>query len=649
MKIKLFFLLLFLLTSLNLLFSQTREIKSLRATAEMEFYNNNYYGATKLLIECYNLDKRQHDVILKIAEYARLDNDYITSAKYYKILCDKYPSKYPDAFFYYAQMLKSNEEFLKAQFYFSSFLKQNTNDTLLKEIAKKEIINCEFAWKSQNRPLPIDIIHCDSSLNSVYSDFAPFILPAGNLIFSSIKPNEEINNFQSKIYIYDSFSSTVFDSSINVVEKEISNLILNKKNNFAYFTITENNISNIYYSKFENNKWENPQPLININIEEYNTTQGKLLENFNNKKYILFSSDRPTGEGGYDIYIAELINDSTVGTIRNIGRPIVNDDMYKNFIDTSSIINTIGNEISPFYDIQDSILYFSSNSYLNMGGYDIFKVKTDFSNWSKIENLGYPINSAQNDLYFTLSHDVGMAYLASNRKSSFYVKEQSCCNDIYRFEIEKNIIVDTIKEKEIIVEKLTDRIKYLIPITLYFDNDYPVPNSWDTVTNDDYVDLFYDYVKKQEKFADFFSSGLQKTEKQIAIDSIDSFFELVQRNYQKLNEFAILLKELLSEGQQINITIKGYTSPLNTVAYNNNLAKRRISSLVNYFDNFESGYFRPYIDKKQIVYSFVAFGKTLSDGKVSDDPNDPRNSIYNPAASRERKIEIIAIEVKRDN
>jgi len=106
------------------------------------------------------------------------------------------------------------------------------------------------------------------------------------------------------------------------------------------------------------------------------------------------------------------------------------------------------------------------------------------------------------------------------------------------------------------------------------------------------------------------------------------------------------MKELLLSGQKIVVTIKGYTSPLNTVEYNNNLAKRRISSLVNYFYEWENGFFREYIESGMIEYEFVAFGKTLSDGKVSDDPNDPRNSIYSPAASRERRIEIIAVSVE---
>jgi len=91
--------------------------------------------------------------------------------------------------------------------------------------------------------------------------------------------------------------------------------------------------------------------------------------------------------------------------------------------------------------------------------------------------------------------------------------------------------------------------------------------------------------------------------------------------------------------------LKGYTSPLNTAEYNLNLAKRRISSLLNYFMEYDNGAFKPFIEKKTLKFELIAYGKTLADKNVSDDPNDARNSVYNPSAGMERKIQIIAVSV----
>ena len=648
---RILFLFTLLIIFSGLIFAQNRQITSLKASADREFKEKNYYGAVMFYKECLKYDNRRHDIIWKIAEAARLDNDYAEAVKYYKIICEKYSEKYSYAYFYYAQMLKSEEKYLQAQYNFQVFLKQDIRDINPEfvKIAKDELINCEYAWKNINRPIAVEIKHCDSSINSVYSDFSPVITKNGLLVFSSIRPlNNIVNNYKSKIYVAGSNNLILFDTAINILNKDISNICFNSTNNKCFFTCTENDHTQIYLSNFSQGKWDEPKKLPpKINIDGFNTTQPFLVE-FKDSCYLLWSSDKPGSEGGFDIYFAKMISDTNFGEIKNLGRPIIKNVLYANFYDTTSIINTKGNEITPFYDIQDSTLYFSSDSYQSFGGYDIFKVKGDFVRWKKIENLGYPINSAQNDLYFKMFRDEGLVYFASNRKSSYYVKNQSCCNDIYYFDIEKNVYVDTTVLEEKRIETLTEKITLLVPITLYFNNDYPNPNSWDTITKRNYSDLYFEYITYQEKFRNIFSKGLQKIEKFAAIDSIDNYFsEYVQVNYEKLLEFTNLMKELLISGQKIEITIKGYTSPLNTIEYNNNLAKRRISSLVNYFEEFDYGYFLPYIENKQMNFSFVAFGKTLSDGKVSDDPKDPRNSIYSPAASRERRIEIIAVSVDK--
>jgi len=108
--------------------------------------------------------------------------------------------------------------------------------------------------------------------------------------------------------------------------------------------------------------------------------------------------------------------------------------------------------------------------------------------------------------------------------------------------------------------------------------------------------------------------------------------------------------ELLAKGKNIEITIKGYASPLNTSDYNANLSKRRIQSLVNFLMQYKDGYLLPYIDGtteagNRLIIHRQAFGKEKAAASVSGDIKDLRNSVYNPAAANERKVAIIAVEL----
>ena len=115
-------------------------------------------------------------------------------------------------------------------------------------------------------------------------------------------------------------------------------------------------------------------------------------------KTLLFSSIRPGGKGGSDIYSVQRKSNGTWGNL------------------TSLSINTKGDEKSPFLHPDGQTLYFSSDGYLGMGGLDVYFVKKDTSgNWGEPQNIGYPINSEANDLGLFVSTDGKTAYFSSNK------------------------------------------------------------------------------------------------------------------------------------------------------------------------------------------------------------------------------------------
>ena len=115
----------------------------------------------------------------------------------------------------------------------------------------------------------------------------------------------------------------------------------------------------------------------------------------------------------------------------------------------------------------------------------------------------------------------------------------------------------------------------------------------------------------------------------------------------------LLLKEL-DRGAKINITVKGFASPLAKTDYNVNLTKRRISSLVNYMREYGDGVFVKYLDATasnggKVVFSQVPFGEYTANQTTSDNPNDVQNSVYSRSAAKERKIEIQSVSYLDDD
>ena len=127
----------------------------------------------------------------------------------------------------------------------------------------------------------------------------------------------------------------------------------------------------------------------------------------------------------------------------------------------------------------------------------------------------------------------------------------------------------------------------------------------------------------------------------------------MEEGFDKLKEFNYILIKLLREGYEIELTVKGFASPLNSSDYNVNLSKRRVNSIVNYYKKVDDGLYNPYIDgtaeKGKLTIIEEAFGENNSQSFVSDDRKDARNSIYSPWAAEERRVQLIAFKLTNSN
>jgi hypothetical protein len=151
-----------------------------------------------------------------------------------------------------------------------------------------------------------------------------------------------------------------------------------------------------------------------------------------------------------------------------------------------------------------------------------------------------------------------------------------------------------------------------------------------------------------------YSKGRSGNKSKDAEDDIEDFFvQFVDQGVKDLFLFRDLLLDELKKGRRIQMTVKGFASPLAKTDYNVNLTKRMIWSLKNYLMEFDNGVFRPFFENNaesggQLMIVEVPFGEYIANQITSDNPNDVQNSVYSRAAAIERKIEIQSVDVIKD-
>ncbi len=641
-------IILYVLFSFGTFYSQNQ--KQLENYADVNFEAGDYYGASLYYKQALDLDSSKIDILYKYATALRLYNNYELAAYYYAKVWDKDKGGriYKDASFWLADMQKYNAEYRKSSKTWrkvkSKYRKNKKGYEYLK--ARQEIYSCNYASRIKNDSLPkVRVENIGGVINTTDSEFGANICEE-NLNFSSMRaPSNqeslEVTAPDYKIKIYkakkknEGWEKPIKETEvINVPNVHSANTAYDAKNKLLYFTKCDSiNNCKIYVSKLnKENRWSEPSELSErINANNSTTTQPNFTI-LNNKKYLFFVSDRKGGKGKLDIWYAQILDANTFSKPINLE------------------INTPDNEITPFYDTIDNSLYFSSNWHLGKGGFDVFKSQGYPNELKEPENMLSPINTQWNDMYYVIypedKEGIRNGFLTSNRKGSLYKKGPTCCNDIYTVKIigEKQIV----KEEERNIVTLDDLNKYL-PVTLYFHNDRPGPRSMDTTVNLNYLKTYDFYTNLHSKYKEEYAKGLKEEEALDAKLDIDDLFKhYIDKGVSDLNLFTNLLLIELKKGQKIEITIKGFASPLAKTEYNVNLTKRRISSLINYLKVYDNGAFLPYLnntakDGGGLSFVKIPFGEYTASGFVSDNVNDKRNSVYSKGAALERKIEIQSV------
>lgn len=406
----------------------------------------NYYEAMMLYMKAIEFNSTG-ELTEKVGMMAFKSHSFEIAKKYFTEIIQqkKWRKKYPEATYYLAETEKYLGNYNYALDLFNTYKNENQNG----EFNNKAIVNIKDLSNINKLPndTTVELKRLDK-VNTEFSDFAA-IQVGDSLIFSSLRFQFSIDKKSPKRIF-----SKILLAKPNEKGKVINNLDPKDTIHFAHYTtnlernkiiftkciyLDDNEIQcNLYESKLEKNgKWSKPTKLdFPINERGFTTTHPQIVfDSSEQKEYLFFVSNRTGGKGKLDIWKAKLL------------------DKYYEAPKNLTEINTIENDITPFFDLKSKSLYFSSLGHGGFGGYDIFRYNSD----KKIENIGKPYNSSLDDVYYSISPKNEYIYLSSNRPGSLYLDKnnQTCCYDIYQSKISnpKEIVNQDITKKDSLISK----------------------------------------------------------------------------------------------------------------------------------------------------------------------------------------------------
>ena len=509
-----------------------------------------------------------------------------------------------DVYLVYGRILRINHKIDEAKKNFELY--EEAYGSKISKETQKEVVRefkiCETAQLLIDNPVAIVVSKLEN-VNSKFPEYAPVVsADEQTMIFTSRRElkvdKEEVEFKQPKDPIDYKFYEDIYISKKN--KKGIwgePKLISDKINTSGHeatiglsvdgqqlliYSAQDDVNGDIYYSKLEGSEWTTP-----IAFEALNSKASETHACFSaDGKKIYFTSNRKGGFGGFDIYSVNQLPDGSWSRPTNLG----------------SKINTEYDDRAPFIHPDGVSLFFSSNGHETMGGFDIFQ-STDLgeeSGWSTPENIGYPINTTEDDLFYATSVDGKRSYYASEKENGLGEK------DLYLITLPKpdvmpmtvmsgtfslgdkdgtvppdaQIIVKDNESGEIVgmykPNKTTGKYLFILPPGKNYNVTYEAEG----------------YLFKSENLIVPKNSAFQSMKKEIKLSPIKAnesivlnnvFFkfdsdELVSDSKTELNK----LFTLLSNNPTIKVEIQGHTDSKGNDNYNLNLSQKRAESVRSY-------------------------------------------------------------------
>ncbi len=587
--------------------------------------------------------------IYALAECYKNSRDYVKAQEMYRKAYDANPSKYILALFYQAAMLKMMGDYDHSKQRFAKFAKEYKGlDKSFKKLAKNEINGCDTAKILLNVPAKVIVTHLDTSINKGHMEMSPISTGDSSFIYAALRTDK-------KVYIDPLDTAAIpvrkfyaaqrkngqwlyqgeMQGPFNVEGENTGNGSFSIDKKRFYFSRCKKNWKNetqcaIYVSTLENGQWSEPEMLSKtINDPAYIATQPAVaFDPVKKREIIFFVSNRPKGKGGFDIWY----------TIYDEKKKI-----YKSPKNAGASINTPGSEMTPFYDQDTRHLYFSSDGLTGMGGMDLYKILGEPGKWGVANNLGAPINSSADDIYYSIAKNREEGFFVSNRKGGAAVENQTCCDDIYSFKYKQYIHIQLCgtvqqltkdKQQEVIADQSMVSLLMLDPKS----NEEIVIQTIQTGPDGKYC---FQAEQGNHYRISVVKEGYLNTKKDISTDSIQKSTRIDNRfTMEALPEGPVKIKNLhydfdkstlsdnaktvldttiykiMMENPDIIVEISSHTDSKGTDSYNLKLSQKRADAAVEYL--ISKG-----ISKNRLVAKGYGETKPVAENELANGADNP--------------------------
>lgn len=396
-----------------------KEVKNLERQGEAFYENEEFEKALKYFLQLYEINPNDpyYNLVAGIC-YTHIPGEVDKSISYLEKAKSLNP-EFDQVDLYMGRAYYKKNRFQDAIDILNDLIAKDESDDVTIDEAEQIIVYSKNALDLvMDTNENVSITNMGTIINSKGDEYVPLVTPdetqliftyrgeksTGGKLNDWHEPDEDGNYFEDIFISYKSPDDWMYDEDIWLEPKGINSINTDRDDACIALTIDGQGLflyrhdketgGDIYYSHLDGKEWGEPKALegeVNTKYWEGSITISS------DGQIIYFSSDRPDGFGGRDIYKAEKLEDGSWGNVSNLGPGI----------------NTPLNDDSPFLHLDRKTLYYSSEGHNSIGGYDVFYSVNEDGNWTTPVNMGAPVNTTEDDKFYVATADGKRGYYSS--------------------------------------------------------------------------------------------------------------------------------------------------------------------------------------------------------------------------------------------